>query len=108
MLLEHAWLAPLIKPETIVEEDEDEVEAAVAAEPGTAVGDSSLPESIEAVHDQEVADWVKAAIERRRQGKLGKAEKPALHAAPLDAISPPSNGGPNGLEEAAPAATEES
>ena len=107
MLLEHAWLAPLIKPQTIVEEDEEEVEAAVAAGPDPAAGDNVLPVAIEAVHDQEVADWVKAAIERRRQGKLGKVEKPALHAAPLDAISPPLNGGPNGLEEAVPLTAEE-
>jgi mitogen-activated protein kinase kinase len=105
MLLQHAWLAPLIKPETITEEDEEEVEAAVAAPPDAAAGDIGTPELIEAVHDQEVADWVKGAIERRRQGKLGKGvEKPALHAAPLDAISPPLNGGPNGLEEAVPVA----
>ncbi|KAL5412660.1 hypothetical protein PMIN03_004132 [Paraphaeosphaeria minitans] len=108
-LLEHPWLAPLIKPHTILEEDEEEVEAAVAAEPDAAAGDKGTPEPIEAVHDREVADWVKAAIERRRQGKLGKGvEKPALHAAPLDAISPPLNGGPNGLEDAAPATNEES
>ncbi|KAL1598918.1 MAP kinase kinase Wis1 [Paraconiothyrium brasiliense] len=106
MLLQHPWLAPLIKPETITEEEEEEVEAAVAAAPDGAAGDKGAPESIEPVHDQEVADWVKAAIERRRQGKLGKGvEKPALHAAPLDAISPPLNGGPNGLDEAVPAAT---
>lgn len=108
MLLQHAWLAPLIKPDTIAEEEEEEVEAAVAAEPDAAAGDNGTPETIEPVHDQEVADWVKAAIERRRQGKLGKGvEKPALHAAPLDAISPPLNGGPNGLDEAVPTTSTE-
>lgn len=107
MLLQHAWLAPLIKPDTITEEDEEEVEAAVAAEPDEAAGSKGSPEPIEPVYDQEVADWVKAAIERRRQGKLGSAAKPALHAAPLDAVSSPPLNGSNSLEDAAPAETTE-
>ena len=83
MLLQHAWLAPLLKPHTIVEEDEEEAENGGSAENGKAdaaeVG----------VVDKEVADWVKEALERRRQGKMGKKEKPALHAAPLDAVASP-------------------
>ncbi|KAF1980024.1 kinase-like protein [Bimuria novae-zelandiae CBS 107.79] len=104
MLLQHAWLAPLIKPQTITEEEEEEVAAAVAAEPDAAAGSKGSSEPIEAVYDQEVADWVKAAIERRRQGKLGVSAKPALHAAPLDAVSSPPLNGSNSLEEAAPVA----
>lgn len=43
---------------------------------------SSSPE----IGDKEVADWVNAAIERKRAGKMGQTEKPALHAVPLDAV----------------------
>jgi mitogen-activated protein kinase kinase len=103
MLLQHAWLAPLAKPDTITEEDEDEVEAAHAAAGGEAAGDLGLPEPIEVVEDKEVADWVKAAIEKKRSGKMKDAEKPALHAAPLDAVQSPTHDGPNGLETAVPA-----
>jgi mitogen-activated protein kinase kinase len=100
MLLQHAWLAPLAKPDTITEEDEEEVLAATEATGGEAAGDQGLPEPIEIVEDKEVADWVKAAIEKKRSGKMKDAEKPALHAAPLDAVSSPSHNGTNGLEEA--------
>lgn len=75
MLLRHGWLAPLMKPPTISEEDEEEEEE----ESETEVG---MP----ATADKEVAKWVVDAMERRRLGKLGKSEKPALHAAPLDAV----------------------
>ncbi|KAF2683629.1 Pbs2-type MAP kinase [Lentithecium fluviatile CBS 122367] len=102
MLLQHAWLAPLAKPETITEEDEEEAEAMAAAEPGLGAASGNSPQSIGAVVDKEVADWVKDAIEKKRQGKLGKgAQKPALHAAPLDAVSSPSPNGTNALDEAA-------
>ena len=99
MLLQHAWLAPLIKPETITEEDEDEV--AADAQDGQAAGDKGLPEAVDAVVDQEVADWVKGAIEKRKQGTLKRAEKPALHAAPLDTVQSPGHSTTNGLEAAA-------
>ena len=93
MLLQHAWLAPLAKPETITEEDEEEAEATVDVTGGEAAGS---PQPIEPVHDKEVADWVKDAIDKRKKGLLGKgAQKPALHAAPLDAVSSPSADGPN-------------
>lgn len=84
MLLQHAWLAPLLKPPTITEEDEKDAEAGedaaaskMADEPSTA--------------DKEVADWVQAAMERRRNGTMGKKAKPALHAAPLDAVPSPAS-----------------
>lgn len=112
MLLQHAWLAPLVKPETIAEEDEEEAEAAAAADVADAAsgaGSEVSPQPVEMVADQEVADWVKDAIEKRRQGKLGKGvQKPALHAAPLDAVSSPSQNGTNGLDEAAPQEVTES
>lgn len=101
MLLSHAWLAPMIKPETITEEDEDEVAEAEAADGGVAAGDQGPAEPSDDVVDKEVADWVKDAIDKRRRGVLGKAPKPALHAAPLDAVSSPSqDGAPNGLDAA--------
>ena len=81
MLLRHPWLAPLLKPPTISEEDEEE----------EADGDVSVDESTAlAVLDEEVAQWVNDAMERKRNGKMGKKTKPALHAAPLDSVpSPP-------------------
>ena len=74
MLLRHAWLAPLMKPPTITEDEE--------LETGDTLGGEPLPETA----DKEVGDWVKEALERRAAGKLFKSEKPALHAAPLDAV----------------------
>ena len=79
MLLAHRWLAPLLKPATITEEDEDVDEEATdddAATPG--------------IVDEEVAQWVTEAMERKRNGTMGKKAKPALHAAPLDSLPSPS------------------
>ncbi|KAL8865748.1 MAG: hypothetical protein Q9198_009178 [Flavoplaca austrocitrina] len=81
MLLRHAWLAPLLKPPTISEEDEDGPEVDNEAPSN---GGSKPP-----VLDQEVADWVLAAMERRRNGTMGKKSKPALHAVSLDAVPSP-------------------
>jgi len=79
MLLLHAWLAPLGKPATIVEEEEDEVPSS-----SPVVGDVGA-EGGEFV-DEEVGRWVREALERRKKGG-GKVEaRPALHAAPLDAV----------------------
>lgn len=109
MLLQHAWFAPLLKPPTISEEDE---EAAAAAESipqasmggaaeGIAVSDAapgaaevpSAPVTViepePTTADKEVAEWVIAAIEKRKNGTLGKSAKPALHTAPLDAVQSP-------------------
>jgi mitogen-activated protein kinase kinase len=82
MLLQHGWLAELSKPSTISEEDEDEE----AAEAGADLGSSGT-------EDPEVAAWVKKAIERKKNGLMGESQKPALHAAPLDSISPISTPG---------------
>ncbi|KAK6398526.1 hypothetical protein LTR65_000078 [Meristemomyces frigidus] len=84
MLLQHAWLAPLIKPETIIEEEEDEDEEAAAA------GNAGVPTPAEEGEgggfvDREVGEWVIQALDRRKRGVMGTSAKPALHAASLDA-----------------------
>ncbi|KAF1950077.1 kinase-like protein [Byssothecium circinans] len=100
MLLQHAWLAPLIKPETITEEDEEEAEAEAVASPEVGASPKGSPQPIEAVVDDEVADWVKLILEKKKNGTLGKAaQKPALHAAPLDAVSSPPLNGDNKLDQ---------
>jgi len=83
MLIRHGWLSPLLKPPTINEDEEAEA----AAEAGHDTTAEPLPETA----DKEVADWAKAAIERKLSGKVAKSDKPALHAAPLDAV--PMQGG---------------
>jgi mitogen-activated protein kinase kinase len=86
MLLNHGWLAPLSKPATISEEDEalDEDLSALDLDGNSLAGNGSS----ENMFDKEVSDWVLAAIEKKRNGKMGFAAKPALHAAPLDSMSP--------------------
>ena len=70
-----------------MEEDEEAAEA--AAEAGiadagpaaeVAVGDDAKDGFV----DREVGEWLLQALDRRRRGVMGKAAKPALHAAPLD------------------------
>jgi mitogen-activated protein kinase kinase len=100
-LLQHAWLAPLANPAIIEEEDEEAaagepiVDGQSAAAPNVDVhpppeesvgGGVALPDD---VVDPEVARWVLGALARRRQGLMGRAAKPALHAAPLDAVVTP-------------------
>lgn len=83
MLLQHAWLKPLSKPQTIAEEAEEGEEADKAAE---AVGKMRLGGSAD---DAEVAEWVRAVLEGKHQGAGGGGpSRPALHAAPLDSVSP--------------------
>ncbi|SMR62920.1 unnamed protein product [Zymoseptoria tritici ST99CH_3D1] len=106
MLLQHAWLATLAQPATIVEEDEEAAEAAMAN--GEPLEQTTSEPSQGGVDqggfvDREVGEWVIAAIERRRNGTMGKSAKPALHAAPLDAVDAvgsPAAGGPTRNEEA--------
>jgi mitogen-activated protein kinase kinase len=75
MLLQHGWLASLSKPQTITEDDEDdEGEGMNMSSSGT--------------EDPEVAEWVKNALDRKKKGLLGESLKPALHAAPLNSMSP--------------------
>jgi mitogen-activated protein kinase kinase len=109
-LLQHPWLAPLANPAIIEEEDDDEA-TSPAADDGNAAtpnGDAAhappeehavgggAPAPDDAV-DPEVARWVLGALARRRQGLTGRAAKPALHAAPLDAVVAP---GPRAEAEA--------
>ena len=100
MLIRHPWLAPLLQPPTISEDAEAEAEAeaeaaaaAAAAVPGagdllsggTSVTVSDPLEGVDTA-DREVARWVLGAMERKKLGKMKGAAKPALHAAPLDAV----------------------
>ncbi|CAD0095816.1 unnamed protein product [Aureobasidium vineae] len=100
MLLQHAWLAPLIKPDVIAEEDEEEAEAEAedaSATQGEGLGasESEIDAASKAQQsgdtekwvDREVGEWVRGQIEKKRNGTLGRKAKPALHAAPLDATS---------------------
>ncbi|THX93121.1 kinase-like protein [Aureobasidium pullulans] len=98
MLLQHAWLAPLMKPDIISEEDEEAAEAA-DADPAQGEGIAAPESDVDAAPkaqqygdsekwvDREVGEWVRGQIEKKRNGTLGKKAKPALHAAPLDATS---------------------
>lgn len=79
-LLRHAWLMPLTKPPTISEDEEAEKLAEAGAEL-----DGEM-EPLPYTADKEVATWVKESLERKKAGKLVINEKPALHAAPLDAV----------------------
>ncbi|EYE98904.1 mitogen-activated protein kinase kinase PBS2 [Aspergillus ruber CBS 135680] len=68
MLLRHPWLSPLMQPPT-------EDEAAKAPE------DSGAE-----TEDKEVADWVNERLAVLASGQEPPPDKPALHAAPLDAV----------------------
>ncbi len=69
-----------MKPPSISEEDED-------TEAFSSTSDGETPITA----DGEVSAWVIGAMERRRTGTAGKGQKPALHAAPLDAMPSPSS-----------------
>lgn len=93
MLLAHPWIKSLGKPETIAEDAEAEEAAAAGDELADATGKMSLnnPGGVVSDGDYEVAEWVRAALERKNKGGAGvggKEGRPALHAAPLDSISP--------------------
>ncbi|OBT52550.1 STE/STE7 protein kinase [Pseudogymnoascus sp. 24MN13] len=105
MLLQHPWLADLSKPDVISEEDDDEVAeedstadsaadgvtdgTTAASTNGTTTTKSSSSTSEDPAYDDEVAQWVKSALERKASGLMGSSAKPALHAAPLDSVSSP-------------------
>ena len=65
MLLQHAWLAPLSKPEAIMEEEEDESGEAAPATvaPKDPFDDPRLPPD---VVDKEVGLWVVEALEAKK------------------------------------------
>ena len=90
MLLMHPWIKSLGRPETIAEEVEAEEKAAddqLADVTGTLDINSNGP--INDHGDREVAEWVTNVLDRKHKGLLpGQVEKPALHAAPLDQVSP--------------------
>ncbi|EGZ76595.1 kinase-like protein [Neurospora tetrasperma FGSC 2509] len=90
MLLMHPWIKSLGRPETITEEVEAEEKAAddqLADATGSLDINSNGP--INDHGDREVAEWVTNVLDRKLKGLLSdKAEKPALHAAPLDQVSP--------------------
>lgn len=86
MLLLHPWIKSLSKPETITEEAEAESEAMDNDLADAAAKQLSINEGS---GDAEVAQWVEEVMERKKQGlQPASAEKPALHAAPLDSVSP--------------------
>ncbi|TDZ20205.1 Protein kinase wis1 [Colletotrichum orbiculare MAFF 240422] len=82
-LLQHPWMAPFSKIETIAEEAEEGEEADAVAD---AVGQITLTSGTE---DEEVAQWVNSVLERKRKGVDPAILRPALHAAPL--VSPTSS-----------------
>lgn len=83
MLLKHPWLKEFSKPQTITEEAEDGDEADQVAD---AVGKLVLGSG---TADAEVADWVKMVLARKASGEdVSDNARPALHAAPLDQVSP--------------------
>ncbi|KAL7795819.1 kinase-like domain-containing protein [Trichoderma ceciliae] len=83
LLLKHPWIKTLSKPETITEVAEDDEAAEKVAE---AVGHIDLNSGTE---DVEVAEWVQSVLKKNAERQNGDGpSKPALHAAPLDSISP--------------------
>ncbi|KKY36192.1 putative mitogen activated protein kinase kinase [Diaporthe ampelina] len=86
MLLLHPWIKSLSKPETITEEAEAESEATDNDLADAAAKQLSINEGS---GDAEVAEWVQEVMERKRQGlQPASTERPALHAAPFDSVSP--------------------
>ncbi|TLD11678.1 hypothetical protein PspLS_11803 [Pyricularia sp. CBS 133598] len=81
MLLAHPWLRSLAQPETITEEAEDTDDLEAAAQK-LSLGSGPIGA------DDEVAQWVKSALDRKRRGDAQSPDKPALHAAPFDSASP--------------------
>lgn len=87
MLLQHPWIKGFGKPETITEESEAESEATDNALADAAARQLNI--SAEGAGDEEVAAWVLEVMDRQRKGlEPASAQKPALHAAPMDSVSP--------------------
>ncbi|KAK4136887.1 kinase-like protein [Trichocladium antarcticum] len=90
MLLAHPWIKSLGKPETIAEDAEAE-EAAAGDALADVTGALNLnnPTGLVGGGDYEVAEWVRGVLDRKKNGMVGGEEnRPALHAVPLDSISP--------------------
>lgn len=95
MLLTHPWLKALAKPETIDEDAEGEEAAAHGHDLADAAGKLNLGGiDGDGVYDWEVAEWVRRSLERKSAGHADQGQanqetlRPALHAAPLDGLSP--------------------
>ncbi|KAI0008183.1 kinase-like domain-containing protein [Xylariaceae sp. FL0662B] len=88
-LLASEWLKDLSKPETITEEEEEAAENEASAE-AVAGAAGKLDFSHSGTEDAEVAEWVREVLEKKVNGQYGEESgKPALHAAPLDAVNSP-------------------
>lgn len=99
MLLKSPWMKSLSDAcETIPEEpdedgeheesdDDSEDDGGVEAATN-GVQSLSVTAAEPGVHDPVVAEWARAALERRARSGNGEKLKPALHAAPLDQVSP--------------------
>lgn len=96
MLLTHPWMKPLTQPETITEdvETEDAEDDLADAAAKLDLDNSGSSAGGDGRGDREVARWMQLALERKRNGLLDLANattpavRPALHAAPLDSVSP--------------------
>lgn len=86
MLLQHPWIKSLGKPETIEEEAEAEIEATDNDLADAAARQLNI--AAEGSGDPEVATWCQEALERKMKGLEPESVRPALHAAPLDSVSP--------------------
>lgn len=81
-LLRHPWLSSLSKPETITEEAEEGDEADAAA-------DAVAKMALGGTEDTEVAEWVKSVLAGKQNNDASQGvDKPALHTARLDSVSP--------------------
>lgn len=96
-LLQHPWLAPLSKINAIAEdlEDSDEENGSVTQRMAGLSVDGGDSDGTNPTEDAEVAAWVKSVLVRREAGNeppdQSKGVRPALHAAPLDSVSPVSS-----------------
>lgn len=86
MLLQHPWIKALGKPETIEEEAEAEIEATDNDLADVAARQLNI--ATEGSGDPEVAEWCRNALEAKRKGLQPESVRPALHAVPLDTVSP--------------------
>jgi mitogen-activated protein kinase kinase len=90
-LLSHPWMKFLTKP-SIIEEDaeaEDQEEALADATGRLDLDNNGISAGGDGSGDRVVAEWVLSVLDKKKKGLLnGDKPKPALHAAPLDVVSP--------------------
>lgn len=86
-LLRHPWVADLLTPPTALPDADGATTTVIAPpiRPATENGRPRPPPAIDTC-DEEVAAWVKEALDKRKRGVMGKRVKPALHAVALDAV----------------------